>query len=179
MHEKFIKEEIEEIKKIVRDAVNEVVREVMKDLRGVGFEIRLSKEELEEAEPTSAVLRDIAEVIKESIRKGLRERGEVAIDQMIAKMPEDKAELIIKSLANEDRIKILKLLYFKSRSFSELKDELKLESSSLAYNLRQLLSTGLIFHDESISKYKISNRGRTLLRILALIYETLGGEVNE
>lgn len=168
-----------EIEKIVRETVKASLDEALRNLRSAGIRIEIPREDLEEAEPSSAVLRDIASVIRESIKKSLRERGEAAIDQIISEMSDSKASTIMKSLANEDRIRILKLLYFNPRNFSELKEELKLESSSLAYNLKQLLSTGLIVYDEISSQYRISRRGRTLLRILALIYETLGGELNE
>lgn len=158
--------------------MNEILNELNR-ARGFDIRISLNKEDLEEAEPSTVAIRDIVSILKESVKRSLKERGEAAIGELIAKMPEDKASLIVKSLANEDRIRILKLLYSKPASFSQLRESLKLESSSLAYNLRQLLSIGLIYHDEVLSEYKISSRGRTLLRLLALIYESIGGEIHE
>ncbi|HLI46887.1 MAG TPA: winged helix-turn-helix domain-containing protein [Geobacterales bacterium] len=175
-----LKKEIEEtVRQMIAPIIEKTMREVEKQLRSVSLRIDLSKEELEEMEPSSIVLRDIANVLKESIKRGLRERGEAQIDELILKMPENKASSIMKSLANEDRIKLLKILYKNPMSFSELKESLNLESSSMSYNLRQLLSAGLITHDETEMRYKISNRGKMLLRLLALINETLGGEVYE
>jgi len=175
-----IRKEVEEVvKQMITPIIERTMREVERQLRSVSLRIDLSKEELEEMEPSNIILREIATVLKESIRKGLRERGEAQIDELILKLPENKASMIMKSLANEDRIKLLKILYKNPMSFSELKETLKLESSSMSYNLRQLLSTGLITHDETEMRYKISSRGRMLLRLLALINETLGGEVYE
>jgi len=173
----------DEVRKAIKEMLDPIIRETLKEIerqvKTISLRINLSKEDLDMAEPTSIVLRDIANIIKESIRKGLREKGEEMIDEMILNLSELKAGMIMKSLANEDRIKLLKILYKNPMSFSELKEKLNLESSSLSYNLRQLLSTGLIVHDETVMKYKISSRGKMLLRLLALIHETLGGEIHE
>lgn len=179
-NEDMIKEELKKaIKEMLDPILHETLKELEKQMKTISLRINLSKEDLEMVEPTNIVLRDIANILKESIRKGLREKGEEMIDELILNLPESKASMIMKSLANEDRIKLLKILYKNPMSFSELKETLNLESSSLSYNLRQLLSTGLIVHDETVMKYRISSRGKMLLRLLALIHETLGGEVYE
>jgi DNA-binding HxlR family transcriptional regulator len=168
----------EEIRKMVRDVVKETMKEVMEE-RKLSFRVEIPREELEYAEPTASILRDISYILRESIRKSIRERGEIAVEEMILNLPELKAVQIIKSLGNEDRIKILKLVYSSPRSFTELKEKLGLESSSLTYNLKYLINTGLIRHNLRTASYEITQRGITLLKILALIYETLGGEAYE
>jgi Predicted transcriptional regulator len=169
--EKKLKEEI-------RRMIKEVLKEVMEEKK-ISLRVEIPREELEYAEPTSAILRDIAYILRESIRRSIRERGEIAVEEIILDLPESKAVQIIKSLANEDRIKILKLVYSNPKSFTELKDKLGLESSSLSYNLKYLINTGLIRHNLRTSSYEITQRGITLLKILALIYEALGGEAYE
>jgi hypothetical protein len=42
-----------------------------------------------------------------------------------------------------------------------------------------LINTGLIRHNLRTASYEITQRGITLLKILALIYEALGGEAYE
>jgi len=177
--EEILKEVKASIMKDIKESLKEVIRETISERKVYDVRVDLTSEDIEEMSPFSLLARDIASVIRESIKKGLRERGEEAIEELIKKLPEDKATHIIKSLANEDRIKILKLLYNEMKSFSQLKEELKLESSSLSHNLKQLLSAGLISYSGTYGKYRISSRGKLLLRLLALIYEGLGGEIYE
>ena len=170
-YKKKLKEEIKEM-------VKEVLREIMEEKK-LSLRVEIPREELEYAEPTTSILKDITNILRESIRRSIRERGEIAVEEMILNLPELKAVQIVKSLANEDRIKILKLVYTSPKSFTELKDKLGLESSSLSYNLKYLINTGLIRHNLRTASYEITQRGVTLLKILALIYEALGGEAYE
>lgn len=77
-----------------------------------------------------------------------------------------RAELF-DALAHPTRIKILKLLQEKPRSFMELKKELKIESSgNLQYHLAKL--EGLVKHDAS-GKYVLSDDAKEALRFLEFV----------
>lgn len=132
---------------------------------------------IEEAvEPSRMIFEDLTRRIQEGIKKSIAETGEEAVTNLVSKLPEERAELIVKSLANVDRIKILKQLYGSPTSFGELKDSTKLEPSSLNHNLKLLLNVRLIRQIESRGLYTITGRGRFLLRLLALMDQALGGK---
>jgi ArsR family transcriptional regulator, arsenate/arsenite/antimonite-responsive transcriptional repressor len=90
-------------------------------------------------------------------------------------MPADSAAELLKSLANSERLKIVKMLYSSSRTFSELKTETNLEAPSVSHHLKSLLRMGLIVHGDE-GGYLLTKRGRMLVRTLALMNEALGGE---
>jgi len=73
--EKKLKEEI-------RRMIKEVLKEVMEEKK-ISLRVEIPREELEYAEPTSAILRDIAYILRESIRRSIRERGEIAVEEII------------------------------------------------------------------------------------------------
>ncbi len=132
---------------------------------------------IEEAvEPSRMIFEDLTRRIQEGIKKSIADTGEEAVMKLVGNLPEERAELIVKSLANVDRIKILKQLYRAASSFGELKDFTRLEPSSLNHNLKLLLNVRLIRQSESRGVYVITGRGRFLLRLLALMDQALGGK---
>ncbi|SRR5712692_173855 len=130
----------------------------------------------ESLEPSRMIFEDLTRRIQEGIKKGIADTGEEGVTKLVASLPEARAELIVKSLANVDRIKILKQLYKAPSSFGELKDFTGLEPSSLNHNLKLLLNVRLIRQSESRGVYIITGRGRFLLRLLALMDQALGGK---
>lgn len=130
----------------------------------------------ESLEPSRMIFDDLTRRIQEGIKKGIADTGEEGVTKLVSSLPEVRAELIVKSLANVDRIKILKQLYKAPSSFGELKDFTGLEPSSLNHNLKLLLNVRLIRQSESRGVYIITGRGRFLLRLLALMDQALGGK---
>ncbi len=166
--------------------VREELRQLREELRRLKTELRGSTDRvvsvnvpriIEEAvEPSRMIFQDLTRRIQEGIKKSIAETGEEAVKTLVESLPEERAELIMKSLANVDRIKILKQLYHSPSSFGDLKDFTRLEPSSLNHNLKMLLNVRLIRQSESRGVYVITGRGRFLLRLLALMDQALGGK---
>jgi DNA-binding transcriptional ArsR family regulator len=175
-------EDLDEIKAELRDEMrslrDEIRREVQSAIRGSGGEsirVELGKNDVEQTEPSSVVAKDLVKLIRENVRSSLVERGERAVDDLVGGMPEDSAADLLKSLANTERLKIVKLLYLSDRSFSDLKSATALEGASVSHHLKSLLGMGLISHGDE-GGYQLTKRGRILVRTLALMNEALGGE---
>ena len=175
-------EDIDEIKAELRDEIrslrDDIRREVLSAMRGSNGEsirVELGKSDVEQAEPSSVVAKDLVKLIRENVRSSLFERGERAVDDLVGGMPEDSAADLLKSLANTERLKIVKLLYMSDRTFSDLKTATNLEGASVSHHLKSLLGMGLVSHGDE-GGYQLTKRGRVLVRTLALMNEALGGE---
>jgi len=135
----------------------------MEDLRRQLEELKKRLEVLEESiDPVDEIMLSI----KMRLRKKL-EAGSLELN-------EEKAAKILKSLANPDRIKILKMLSERPMSFKEIKDVLGVESPTVSHHLKLLKKTGMV---RSVEMYEITENGRLLLRLLEII--TALGEVEE
>lgn len=174
-------EDVDEIKAELRDEIkslrDEIRREVHRAVRDAGDSIRveLGKDDVEQAEPSSVVAKDLVKLIRQNVRSSLVERGENAVDDLVGGMPEDSAADLLKSLANTERLKIVKLLYMSDKTFSDLKNATSLEGASVSHHLKSLLGMGLVAHGDE-GGYQLTKRGRLLVRTLALMNEALGGE---
>jgi DNA-binding transcriptional ArsR family regulator len=147
-------------------------------MRGAGGEsirVELGRNDVEQTEPSSVVAKDLVKLIRENVRSSLVERGERAVDDLVGGMPEDSAADLLKSLANTERLKIVKLLYLSDKTFSDLKNATALEGASVSHHLKSLLGMGLVSHGDE-GGYQLTKRGRLLVRTLALMNEALGGE---
>ena len=92
-------------------------------------------------------------------------------DSIIHSMnPETLAEFL-SVLSSPERLMILKFLYVRDRYFSELEELLDVGPSSLRHHLSKLINFGLIIQERIRGKYKISEKGRQVLRVLAELYE--------
>ncbi|WP_461863809.1 ArsR/SmtB family transcription factor [Thermococcus sp.] len=135
----------------------------MEDLKAQLEELKKRLEVLEESiDPVDEVMLSI----KMRLRKKL-EAGSLELD-------EARAAKILKSLANPDRIRILKMLGKGSMTFKEIKEALGVESPTVSHHLKLLKQTRMI---ESGDGYRITENGRLLLRLLEII--TALGEVEE
>ncbi len=159
-----MKEELQRMKEEIHGPTEEIVR------------VNVPRIIEEAVEPSRIIFQDLTRRIQEGIKKSIAETGEEAVTKLVGDLPEPRAEQIVKSLANVDRIKILKQLYRNPSGFGELKDFTKLEPSSLNHNLKMLLNVRLIRQSESRGVYVITGRGRFLLRLLALMDQALGGK---
>jgi len=167
-----LRKELEELKRMIKAGLT---RKVEGEVSEGGIYIRVSRDVLEEAAPETVVSRDLLRFIRDSIRRSLRERGEMAIEEMILGLPEEEAAKIVKSIASSERIRILKLLYTSPKNFSDLKRSTGLESSSLSHHLKVLTRVGLVRTHLRSGGYALTSRGRFLLRLLAFMYEAVGG----
>jgi DNA-binding transcriptional ArsR family regulator len=175
-------DELDEAKAELRDEIRllreDIRREVLSAIRGAGGEsikVELGRSDVEQTEPSSVVAKDLVKLIRENVRSSLVERGERAVDDLVGGMPEDSAAELLKSLANTERLKIVKLLYLSDKTFSDLKNATALEGASVSHHLKSLLGMGLISHGDE-GGYQLTKRGRLLVRTLALMNEALGGE---
>ena len=159
-----LKEELQRLKTEVRGSTEQMVS------------VNVPRIIEEAVEPSRMIFQDLTRRIQEGIRKSIAETGEEAVAKLVEGLPEERAEHLVKSLANVDRIKILKQLYRASSGFGELKDFTRLEPSSLNHNLKLLLDVRLIRQSESRGVYVITGRGRFLLRLLAMMDQALGGK---
>ncbi len=155
----------EDIKREVQRAVND---------RG-SIRVDIDQDELTQSEPSTVVVKDLVKMIREGVRTSLAEKGERAVDQLVDDMLADSAAELLKSLANTERLKIVKLLYSSNKTFSDLKNATNLEAPSVNHHLKSLLRMGLIAHGDE-GGYILTKRGRVLVRTLALMNEALGGE---
>ena len=164
--------------KSLKDEIRRISKALVSDtLESVGSSIRvdLNKDDVAQTEPSFVVVKDLVRQIRDDVKSSLATRGELAVDELIEKMPETTAADLLKSLANTDRLKMVKTLYTTRRSFSDFKTLTGLEAASVNNHLKSLLNMGLIMHSDD-GGYELTKRGRMLIRTLALMSEALGGE---
>jgi len=172
-------DEMEELRKEIRSLRSELKREVAEAVRGAGrgsVRVDLADDEMAQTEPASVVAKDLVKLIRDNVRSSLVEKGEQAVDELVERMPEDKAADLLKSLANTERIKIAKMLYNNSKmTFSDIGNGADLKNPSVIYHINSLKKMGLVSHSFQ-GAYELTRRGRLLVRTLALMNEALGGE---
>jgi DNA-binding transcriptional ArsR family regulator len=166
-----LREEIKSLKNEIRR-----VSQALESSGGEGsISIDLHKDDVAQTEPSFVVVKDLVRQIREDVKSSLASRGELAVDELIEKMPETTAANLLKSLANTDRLKMVKTLYTSKRTFSDFKALTGLEAASVNNHLKSLLNMGLVSHSDD-GGYELTKRGRMLIRTLALMSEALGGE---
>ncbi len=168
---KELREEIRSLKDEIRRQVSQAL-----DKPGAGsIRVDLNKDDVAQSEPSYVVVKDLVRQIRENVKSSLAAKGEIAVDELVDNMPETTAADLLKSLANTDRLKMVKMLYSSKKTFSDFKTTTGLEAASVNNHLKSLLNTGLISHGDE-GGYELTNRGRILVRTLALMSEALGGE---
>jgi len=129
----------------------------MKDIEGLKKELRNElKEEMQKLRDEILVKyekpKEISELIPEKKEK-------IVFDESFA-------ENILKSLANKERLKILKELYGGAKYFSELLGCTKLDNSPLRFHLSSLKDTGFIDQERYRGKYLITTQGKIAVRVI-------------
>jgi len=162
-----LKEEIERLRSAIGGKKGvEVEKKIIIDIPSVSKVV----------DPVNVVVEDLISSIRENVRRALEERREEAVEELVENLPAERASLILQSLANTDRIRILKLLYKGPATFSEVKEVLGVESPSVSHHLKMLQRSGLVVQLGTRGGYTITPRGRLLLRVLSLISQALAGE---
>jgi DNA-binding transcriptional ArsR family regulator len=169
-----LREEFREEIKSLKSEIKRQVAEAVESSRGGSIRVDIQKDDVAQAEPSFVVVKDLVRQIRDDVKASLTTRGEMAVDELVEGMPEDKASELLKSLASTERLKIAKLLYFGRKTFSDFKTATKLEGGSVTHHLDYLLNSGLVAHGD-VGGYELTRRGRTLVRTLALMNEALGG----
>ena len=167
----------DDLREEIKSLKNEI-RRVSLALEGSGggsISIDLGKDDVAQTEPSFVVVKDLVRQIRDDVKSSLAARGELAVDELIEQMPETTAADLLKSLANTDRLKMVKTLYTSKRTFSDFKTLTGLEAASVNNHLKSLLNMGLVSHSDD-GGYELTKRGRMLIRTLALMSEALGGE---
>jgi DNA-binding transcriptional ArsR family regulator len=173
-----LRDQIRQLRNEIRDEVRSAMREAREseaDSRQGSIRVDIDRGDLGDAEPSSVIAKDLVKLIRDNVRSSLVEKGERAVDDLVSAMPEVTAADVLKSLANIERIRIVKLLYSSDRTFSEMKASTNLEAASVSHHLKSLLRMGLVAHVDE-GGYQLTKRGRLLVRSLALMNEALGGE---
>jgi len=177
-----LSDDLEEIGKELRDEIRsfktEIRKELAEALRGAAegsIRVDVSRDEAAQTEPANVVVKDLVKLIRDNVRSSLVERGEQAVDELVEKMSEDKASDLLKSLANNERIKIAKMLYNSKMTFSDIGTKSDLKNPSVVYHINSLKKMGLVTASDE-GGYELTRRGRLLVRTLALMNEALGGE---
>jgi DNA-binding transcriptional ArsR family regulator len=176
-------DEFEDIKREFRDEIkslkDEIRRQLDKAVEATGangsIRVDINRDDVAQTEPSFVVVKDLVRQIRDDVKSSLATRGELAVDELVDKMPETTAADLLKSLANTDRLKMIKMLYSAKKTFSDFKTTTGLEAASVNNHLKSLLNMGLIGHSDE-GGYEITKRGRMLTRTLALMSEALGGE---
>src|SRR5690242_10557977 len=178
----YLTDEIEDVRKELREEIrslkDEIRRQVSQalDKPGAGsIRVDLHKDDVAQSEPSFVVVKDLVRQIRENVKSSLAAKGEIAVDELVDNMPETTAADLLKSLANTDRLKMVKMLYSSKKTFSDFKTTTGLEAASVNNHLKSLLNIGLVSHGDE-GGYELTNRGRILVRTLALMNEALGGE---
>jgi DNA-binding transcriptional ArsR family regulator len=174
--------EIDDVRKELREEIrslkDEIRRQVSQALEKPGagsIRVDLHKDDVAQTEPSFVVVKDLVRQIRENVKSSLATRGEIAVDELVDSMPESTAADLLKSLANTDRLKMVKMLYSTKKTFSDFKTTTGLEAASVNNHLKSLLNMGLVSHSDE-GGYELTNRGRILVRTLALMSEALGEE---
>jgi DNA-binding transcriptional ArsR family regulator len=168
----------EELRDEIRSLKEEIRRQVSQAIESSGsgsIRVDLHRDDVAQTEPSFVVVKDLVRQIREDVKSSLAARGEVAVDELVDSMPETTAADLLKSLANTDRLKMVKMLYSSRRTFSDFKTATGLEAASVNNHLKSLLNMGLVSHSDE-GGYELTKRGRLLVRTLALMSEALGGE---
>jgi DNA-binding transcriptional ArsR family regulator len=175
-------DEIEDVRKELREEIrslkDEIRRQVSQALdkpEAGSIRVDLHKDDVAQSEPSFVVVKDLVRQIRENVKSSLAAKGEIAVDELVDNMPETTAADLLKSLANTDRLKMVKMLYSSKKTFSDFKTTTGLEAASVNNHLKSLLNIGLVSHGDE-GGYVLTNRGRILVRTLALMNEALGGE---
>ncbi|TMI31379.1 winged helix-turn-helix transcriptional regulator [Candidatus Bathyarchaeota archaeon] len=167
-----------ELREEFKSLKNEIRRQVSQALEKPGngtIRVDLNKDDMAQTEPSFVVVKDLVKQIRENVKSSLATRGEIAVDELVDSMPETTAADLLKSLANTDRLKMVKVLYTSKKTFSDFKTITGLEAASVNNHLKSLLNMGLVSHSDE-GGYELTTRGRILVRTLALMSEALGGE---
>ncbi|MEA1993020.1 MAG: winged helix-turn-helix domain-containing protein [Euryarchaeota archaeon] len=131
-------------------------------------------------------MKDI-EDLKKELRNELKEEMQNLRDEMLSKYekPEELSELIpakeeiifdekfaegiLKALANEERLKILRGLYKGAKYFSELQERTGLDNSPLRFHLNSLKDVGLTDQERYRGKYQITTQGKIAVRVIEFL----------
>ena len=170
-----IREELRQEIRSLRGEIKRQVTEALEESKNGPIRVDLHRDDVAQTEPSFVVVKDLVRQIREDVKSSLAARGEVAVDELVEGMPEASAAELLKSLANTERLKMVKLLYSSRRTFSDFKTATGLEAPSVNHHLKSLLNMGLVSHSDE-GGYELTRRGRTLVRTLALMNEALGGE---
>ena len=173
--DKGLADELREEITSLKDEIRRQVSQALASSAGGGIRVDLHKDDVAQTEPSFVVVKDLVRQIREDVKSSLATRGEIAVDELVDKMPETTAADLLKSMANNDRLKMMKMLYSGNRAFSDFKNSTGLEAASVNNHLKTLLNMGLIAHSDA-GGYEITKRGRMFVRTLALMSEALGGE---
>ena len=175
-------DDVESISKELRNEIRsfkvEIRRELAEALRGAAkgsIRVDVAPDEMAQTEPANVVAKDLVKLIRDNVRSSLVERGEQAVDELVERMPEDKASDLLKSLANNERLKIAKMLYNSKMTFSNIGSSADLKNPSVIYHINSMKKMGLVSPSDE-GGYELTRRGRLLVRTLALMNEALGGE---
>ena len=172
---KDITEELREEIRSLKDEIRRQVSQAVESSTAGSIRVDLHKDDVAQTEPSFVVVKDLVRQIRDDVKSSLATRGEIAVDELVEKMPETTAADLLKSLANNDRLKMVKMLYSAKRTFSDFKTATGLEAASVNNHLKSLLNMGLVSHSDE-GGYELTRRGRMLTRTLALMSEALGGE---
>jgi DNA-binding transcriptional ArsR family regulator len=173
-NDEFRKEMRDEIRSL-KDEIRRQVSQAIEDSGAGPIRVDLHKDDVAQTEPSFVVVKDLVRQIREDVKSSLATRGEVAVDELVDSMSETTGAELLKSLANTDRLKMVKMLYSSRRTFSDFKSATGLEGASVNNHLKSLLNMGLVSHSDE-GGYELTKRGRMLVRTLALMSEALGGE---
>jgi len=170
-----IRQELREGIRSLKDEVRRQVSQAIEKSGNASIRVDLNKDDVAQTEPSFVVVKDLVRQIRENVKSSLAMRGEIAVDELVDSMPETTAADLLKSLANTDRLKMVKMLYSTRKTFSDFKTATSLEAASVNNHLKSLLNMGLVSHSDE-GGYELTKRGRLLVRTLALMSEALGGE---
>src|SRR5205823_5854301 len=134
----YLSDDIGDIRKELREEFkslkNEIRRQVSQALEKPGngtIRVDLNKDDMAQTEPSFVVVKDLVKQIRENVKSSLATRGEIAVDELVDSMPETTAADLLKSLANTDRLKMVKVLYTSKKTFSDFKTITGLEAASV------------------------------------------------
>jgi len=179
---KKLKKELEELKRALKSGQVVSKEEEIRPRRFVKIPITEAGESVQSrplTQPTvtpptrtTSFENQIIKNVLETFRKSVMQVGDkyIAIDRLIEDLSPEGAAQALTVIANDARIKILKMLYYDGKYFSDIEHETGLNPSPLNFHLTKLMQAGLISQEKARGRYIITQKGKVVLTLIAYFW---------
>ncbi|MGD2250106.1 MAG: winged helix-turn-helix domain-containing protein [Candidatus Methanofastidiosia archaeon] len=153
--------------------IDQVRKELKEELRA---EMRQLRDELlQHLPPEEEAAREAAEITKD-VRRVLTDKKENFTEY--TEFDPETASVMLKPLANTERLKILQALYTEGKYFTDMVDLTGLEHSPLRFHLSSLIDAGYAEQERYRGRYLITVHGKIALRLVGFLV-TKKGDTND
>lgn len=114
------------------------------------------------------IIKDILQTFRKSVMQ-VSDRY-IAVEKLIEDLSPEGAAQALTVIANDIRIKILKMLYKEGKYFSDIEQATGLNPSPLNFHLSKLLHAGFIAQERARGRYIITQKGRVVLTLIGYFW---------